>query len=161
MATVKAYLLLGSNLGNRQENLKKAIDFLTSWCGKVTAQSALYETEAWGLKEQPAFINQAIAIEAELPAQPLLSTIKRIEVEIGRSTGVKWGPRLIDIDILFYGDTIMNTEPLVIPHPHLHERRFTLTPLNEIAPDLIHPVLNKAVKALLAECPDKSQVVKL
>jgi 2-amino-4-hydroxy-6-hydroxymethyldihydropteridine diphosphokinase len=153
-----AYLLLGSNENNRLENLEKARGLIELRCGKISAQSALYETEAWGLKEQNPFINQAILITTFCTAEELLVLLKTIEKEVGRVETVKWGPRVIDIDILFYGNQIVQKENLVIPHRYLHQRRFTLMPLHQIAPCMVHPVLNKTVGELLEECEDGGEV---
>lgn len=158
---VKAYLLLGSNQGNRQLNLEQAVKNINNSCGIVTKQSSLYETEAWGLKEQAAFINRAIEINTRHAPEDLLTEVKRIEREIGRVDTVKWGPRLIDIDILLYGNTVFHSDKLTVPHPYLHLRRFTLIPLNEIARTIIHPVLEQSIEALLEHCPDKAQVTRL
>ncbi len=155
------YLLLGSNETDRFGNLEKACELIELRCGKVVKQSALYETEAWGLKEQNAFINQAVQIETSLAPKELLFHLKAIEKEIGRVETVKWGPRVIDIDILFYGNEIVDTEELKVPHPFLHERRFTLAPLNEIAAEFVHPLLQRTVSELLNDCPDTSVVKKL
>lgn len=159
--TVKAYLLLGTNLGNRLLNLEQAVKNINNSCGIVIKQSSLYETEAWGLKEQAAFINQAIEIETRLAPEDLLTEVKRIEREIGRVDTVKWGPRLIDIDILLYGNIVFHSDKLTVPHPYLHLRRFTLIPLNEIARTIMHPVLEQSIEALLEHCPDKAQVTRL
>lgn len=155
------YLLLGSNENDRFKNLERACELIALKCGKALKQSALYETEAWGLKEQNSFLNQAIAIESSLPPLELLNQLKAIEKEIGRTETVKWGPRVIDIDILFYGNEIVETEELTIPHPFLHQRKFTLEPLNEIEPRFVHPVMQKTVRVLLKECSDTSLVKKL
>lgn len=155
------YLLLGSNENNRTENLEKARSFIALRCGEIKAQSALYETAAWGLKEQNPFINQAILITTFCTATELLILLKDIEKEVGRVETVKWGPRVIDIDILFYGNEIVNTDQLIVPHPYLHERRFTLAPLNEIAPQLEHPVLHKTIGQLLKECGDEGEVKRV
>lgn len=156
MTTV--YLLLGSNENNRQHNLEQALKLMALKGCEILNLSGLYETEAWGLKEQQAFINQAAEVRTALPPLQLLSTLKSIEKEVGRVETVKWGPRVIDIDILFYGTAIINEPELKVPHPFLHQRRFTLAPLNEIASQLVHPVLNKTLEQLLAECEDTSEV---
>ena len=158
---VNVYLLLGSNENDRFRNLEKACELIGLRCGKIGKQSALYETEAWGLKEQNAFINQALQMETALNPKELLLQLKAIEKEIGRVETVKWGPRVIDIDILFYGNDIMDSEELKIPHPFLHERRFTLEPLNEIAAEFVHPVLRNTISELLKNCADTSLVKKL
>lgn len=111
----------------------------------------MHETEPWGVKDQPRFINMAIEVETELDPPKLLEILKTIEGEIGRRESYKWGPRVIDLDILLYNDFVINTPELHIPHPHMHEREFVLRPLAEIAPDKIHPVLKKSVKELLSE----------
>ena len=155
----EVYLLLGSNEGDRQANLSKASALIELRCGKIICASSIYETEAWGLKEQNAFLNQALAIQTSLTAYTLLTTLKEIERETGRTETVKWGPRVIDIDILFYSSDIVELPELKIPHPFLHQRRFTLTPLNGIAKDFVHPILKKSVKQLLEECADDSGVI--
>lgn len=157
----KVYLLLGMNEGNREENLLKAKQFLEEQCCRILQTSSLYETEAWGLREQNAFLNQAVQIETELAPLALLAALKSIEKEIGRKETIKWGPRIIDMDILFYGNEILNTPELTIPHPFIAERKFTLVCLNEIAEELVHPVLKKAIADLLRECKDESEVRKV
>jgi 2-amino-4-hydroxy-6-hydroxymethyldihydropteridine diphosphokinase len=157
----QVYLLLGSNEGNRGENIAAAKRLIDARCGQVLMRSLFYETEAWGMKEQSPFLNQALMIVTALEPLSLLSTLKEIEKEVGRIETTKWGPRIIDIDILFYGEEIHRHAELIIPHPYLHERRFTLVPLNEIAPDFIHPVFKKTVNELLKDCPDQGEVKKL
>ncbi|MES2620446.1 MAG: 2-amino-4-hydroxy-6-hydroxymethyldihydropteridine diphosphokinase [Bacteroidota bacterium] len=154
----EVYLLLGSNEGGRKANLESALEKIELCCGKVLRCSSLYETEAWGLKEQPGFLNQAVLVLTGLKPFPLLSTLKTIERESGRTETVKWGPRVIDIDILFYAGETVNLPELKIPHPYLHERRFTLAPLNEIAAGFVHPVLRKSVGQLLDACTDEGAV---
>ncbi len=154
----EAYLLLGSNEGNRIENLQNATRLLDFRCGKVVRSSGIYETDAWGMKDQPAFLNQALIIKTRLSPINLLSTLKLIEREVGRQETIKWGPRVIDIDILFIGEQILESPELTVPHPLLQERRFTLLPLAEIAPTLRHPKLDATVAELLQRCTDTGEV---
>lgn len=146
-----AYVGIGSNLGNREENCLKAIRLLFHKGIAVRKESAMYETEPWGVKDQPMFINMAIEIETDRAPLELLRLLKAIEEEIGRKETVRWGPRKIDLDILFYDDLIINEPGLRIPHPHMHERGFVLKPIAEIAPEKIHPVSRKTIKELLLE----------
>lgn len=143
------YLALGSNLGNRLANLKQAVAALSPQM-EVKAKSHVYETPPWGYEDQPRFLNQAIKAKTYLEPEPLLKHIKRLEVTLGRKASFQNGPRLIDIDILFYDELILNTPSLVIPHPRLHERGFVLLPLMDIDPDLVHPVNQKSVREMAA-----------
>ncbi|MEZ5015540.1 MAG: 2-amino-4-hydroxy-6-hydroxymethyldihydropteridine diphosphokinase [Flavipsychrobacter sp.] len=156
-----AYLLLGSNEGDREQWISTAIKYIEKEVGHVTRQSAFYQTAAWGIEEQPDFLNMAIAIETELTPIELLDNILAIEQQLGRERTLKWGQRTIDIDILFYNDIILETERLTVPHPYIHKRNFALVPLEEIAPNLLHPILNKDITQLLDNCTDKLQVTKL
>ena len=142
------YLALGSNMGNRLTNLKTAISNLTPQMN-VKQKSSVYETPPWGFTEQAAFLNQVIKVETYLKPEALIAHIKRLESALGRVPNFINGPRLIDIDILFFDELVIYTPPLVVPHPRLHERAFVLLPLVEIAPDLVHPVLHKSVSELL------------
>lgn len=154
----RAILSLGSNLGDRLMNLHTAMKLLTADAGELTINSSVYETEPWGLKEQPDFLNMVVGIETELSPQQLLSEIKYIEDELLREKSIRWGSRSIDIDILFFNDLVINSDILTIPHPEIANRRFVLVPLAEIFPDLIHPVLKKPVNSLLVNCSDPSEV---
>ena len=145
-----AYLALGSNLGNRLSNLKNAISNLTPQMN-VKKKSLVYETPPWGYADQPAFLNQVVMVETYMEPENLLNHLKRLETVLGREPSFENGPRVIDIDILFYDDVIINSPPLVIPHPRLHHRGFVLVPLNDIAPDLVHPVLGKPISELLLD----------
>ncbi|MDA8106255.1 MAG: 2-amino-4-hydroxy-6-hydroxymethyldihydropteridine diphosphokinase [Nitrospiraceae bacterium] len=146
-----AYIGIGSNVGNRRYHCLKAVELLEQNGQKVSKISSLYETEPWGVKDQPPFINMAVEIETAFPPKKLLGLLKKIEKKMGRKKTVRWGPRVIDLDILFYDDLTVNDDDLVIPHPFMHIRAFVLEPLSEIAPEIVHPVLRKKVAALLRE----------
>ena len=144
------YLALGSNLGDRLANLRAAIDALAPEV-RVIAESSIYETPPWGYTDQPAFLNMAVKAETDLSPLALLRHLKDIESRLGRETTFRYGPRVIDLDILFYDDLVVDEEGLTIPHPRLHERAFVLVPLAEIAPELVHSVRGKTVKEMLGE----------
>jgi 2-amino-4-hydroxy-6-hydroxymethyldihydropteridine diphosphokinase len=154
------YLLIGGNMGERVANLAAARNRINIDCGLITASSSIYETEAWGYKEQPAFLNQALAIETSLEAEKLMEEILKIEMALGRKREIPLGPRIIDIDIIYFNDEIINSSNLTIPHPSMADRKFVLTPLVEIAPAFIHPILLKTNQVLLKECGDSSVVYK-
>jgi len=156
-----AYLLIGGNLGNRQQNLAHAITQITEASkGNLLAQSGLYETAAWGNTNQPAFLNQALQISTHYTAATLLKKLLAVEENIGRVRAEKFGPRVIDIDIIFFNQQVIQTKNLLVPHPYMQQRRFVLVPLQEIAPHFTHPVLQKTVTQLLADCPDNLAVTK-
>ncbi len=155
-----AWLLLGSNLGDRINNLLAAQNHIAEKAGTIVTNSSLYETAAWGNENQPAFLNRALLITTALPPEDLLCAIKSIEKKMGRKQTEKWGARLIDIDILLMGTIVYDSPALSIPHPQMHKRRFTLVPLAEIAPNAKHPLLKQTVKALLKSCADKLEVIK-
>jgi len=157
-----AYLLLGGNLGNREANLKKAIELLNDKIGKVIASSSLYETAAWGKTDQPAFLNQAIALQTNLSALEVLDLALGIEQELGRVRKDKWGERLIDIDLILFGDQIINIpDKLQVPHPHMQYRKFVMEPLAEIAPEVVHPVLGETILSICRNIDDPLEVKKL
>ena len=156
-----AYLLIGGNLGNRKDNLQKAVTLINVQCGSLIKLSSVYETAAWGITDQPLFLNQAVEISTSLNARQLMTKILTIETDIGRVRNEKLGPRIIDIDILLFEDEIHDLPFLKIPHPELQNRRFVLTPLAEIDPELQHPVLKKSISQLLEECPDNLEVKKI
>ncbi|MBI4930667.1 MAG: 2-amino-4-hydroxy-6-hydroxymethyldihydropteridine diphosphokinase [Bacteroidetes bacterium] len=145
-------------MGKREKFLPCAIGHIEKKIGKVILKSSLYNTKAWGIQNQNDFLNQAICVETILSAEKLLEEILLIEKQLGRERANKWEARKIDIDILFFNKLILQSAHLQIPHPHLHERKFTLVPLNEIASGLIHPVLGKSIKILLQDCTDKLEV---
>lgn len=154
----KVYLLLGGNLGNRTLYLQQARESINQRVGSITQTSKVYETAAWGKTDQPTFLNQVLEADTTLTPEDVLQSINAIEHELGRIRQEHWGARVIDIDILFYDDLEQQTQRLTIPHPQLHLRRFTLMPLAEIAPDLVHPVLRQSINQLLEICPDTLEV---
>lgn len=145
----KAYIGIGSNLGDRRGNCLKAVALLRRAGQIILKRSSLHETEPWGVKDQPSFINMAIEIRTDLPPRGLLSLLKDIETDMGRVRTGRWGPRVIDLDILFYDNLVVTEKELQIPHPRMHERTFVIEPLSEISPGKVHPVLLKRVDELL------------
>ena len=155
-----AYLLTGGNLGDRAENLRQAEIWIGKMAGTIVKKSALYETAAWGSMRQPDYLNQAMLIETELPATELLTTLLQVEKQLGRLRQEKYGARVIDIDLLFFNNEIIHLPELSVPHPQLQNRRFVLVPMAEIAPQLIHPLLQKSISTLLTNCTDPLDVKK-
>ncbi len=157
---MKVALSLGTNLGNRLENLTQAIYLINNTVGEIIDTSNIYETEPWGFQCKNFFLNSAATLNTYLSPQNLLLELQKIEKILGRTHKTKdsYQARIIDIDIIFYGNKIIKSENLAIPHPHMHKRKFVLFPLNEIAPTWKHPVYNLAVKQLLEICPDNSEI---
>ncbi len=154
-----AYLSLGSNVGDRAQNLREALARLRE-VGDVVEVSSLYETEPVEFTEQAWFLNCAVALKTDLEPQELMARLLGIEREMGRERTVKKGPRTIDIDLLLFGDKVLSTPELTIPHPAMHQRRFVLEPMAELAPGVRHPVLKKTVAELLSGLPAGDAVVK-
>ncbi|MDB5011120.1 MAG: 2-amino-4-hydroxy-6-hydroxymethyldihydropteridine diphosphokinase [Mucilaginibacter sp.] len=157
----QVFFLLGSNLGDRQLFLQQAIAHIEKNIAPVIKKSAIYETQSWGKTDSPDYLNQVILLQTELLPQTILKNILDIERIIGRVREEKWGPRTIDIDLLFYNSAIINEPGLQVPHPELHNRKFTLEPLAEIAPFFIHPILKKTILQLKNELNDSLVVKKL
>ncbi len=155
------FISLGSNKGDAIGNLKKARELISIHIGKINQVSDIYTTEAWGLQNQADFMNQVISIFSNLQPIKLMKGLLAIEAEMGRKRTRKWGARLIDLDVLFFNDNVIDDKILTVPHPRLHERNFVLIPLMQLAPDLKHPVFQLTVRELLAWCQDDLDVVKI
>ncbi|MDR2125271.1 MAG: 2-amino-4-hydroxy-6-hydroxymethyldihydropteridine diphosphokinase [Prevotellaceae bacterium] len=157
------YLLLGSDTGDREKHINDACNFVKNETGNITAESSMYISEAWGFDSDLMFFNKVIAVETELNVFEILNITQKIELKLGRThkTAGKYQSRIIDIDILFYDDKIIKTSHLEIPHPQIPNRRFTLLPLSEIAPDFIHPALNKSISQMLADCKDDKKAERI
>lgn len=149
------FLITGGNIGNREKNLQTAAGLIQSEIGKIIRSSKIYVTEAWGITDQKSFYNQVHVVESNFSAKEVMENILKIEEEMGRVRTIKNAARIIDIDILFFNDDIVNEQNLTIPHPEITNRRFVLSPLNEIASDMIHPVYKKNIHELLAMCKDE------
>ena len=156
-----SYLLIGGNEGDRVVQLSTARNSITAACGEIRRESSLYETAAWGKTDQPDFLNQALEVATIQEAPDWMATLLDIEKTMGRRRGTRYGARNIDIDILFFNNSIIREPQLTVPHPEIQNRRFALTPLEEIAPFLIHPVLGKSIRELLAECTDTLAVKQI
>ncbi|MGF7233266.1 2-amino-4-hydroxy-6-hydroxymethyldihydropteridine diphosphokinase [Arachidicoccus sp.] len=157
----KVYLLIGGNMGDMAASLAIAKKEITKRVGRINLSSSIYKTAAWGLENQPDFLNQVLAVDSDLQAQEILKIILDIECRMGRIREMKNGPRLIDIDILLFNEDIIDEENLKIPHSFLHRRNFTLAPLAEIVPNMVHPVLKKSIMQLLQESQDRLPVQRL
>ena len=159
---ITAYLLLGGNLGNREENLDQAIDLIGEGIGEIEALSSRYETAAWGKTDQPSFLNQAVAVKTRLSAVQVLEKALEIEQVLGRVRKEKWGERLIDIDLILFGNEVIDiADKLQVPHPHMQNRKFVMLPLSEIAPGIVHPVLGKTILEISENISDQLDVNKL
>jgi 2-amino-4-hydroxy-6-hydroxymethyldihydropteridine diphosphokinase len=155
-----AYLLLGSNLNDRQGMLSDARELVESGVGSIISASSVYETEPWGFESDQLFLNQVVKVSTLMAPVDLLTTIHSIEEQLGRKTSPEgvYVSRVIDIDILFYNEHVLNLDGLVIPHPRMHHRRFTLLPMSELNHKLVHPKLNKSIQKLLKSCDDDMAV---
>lgn len=157
-----AYLCLGGNIGDREKTIELALLKISQQVGEIQSKSEIYETEAWGVINQQAYLNQCIEVKTNLASTDLINTLLLIEKDLGRerTLNITYEPRTIDIDILFYNHAIIDLPQLIVPHPRLHLRKFVLIPLNEIASNYLHPLLNKTIFKLLRECEDNSEVQK-
>ena len=154
----KVFLGLGSNLGNREENLLMAQRLIEEKVGKIRSKSSIYETAAWGITEQNTFLNQVLEIETIFSPNAVLHLVLKIEKGMGRIRKIKWGERSIDIDVLYYNNEIISTENLAVPHPFIQERKFVLVPLCEIAPAFIHPKIKQSNLELFENCQDSGEI---
>jgi 2-amino-4-hydroxy-6-hydroxymethyldihydropteridine diphosphokinase len=155
------FLLLGGNIGDRLAYLESAAKLIEKEIGSILQLSSLYETAPWGISEQANFLNQAVEIQTNLAAEKLLEKLLSIELALGRERHHRWYARTIDIDILLFGNQVINIQNLQIPHPQMQFRRFALTPLQEIAAEVVHPLLGKTITQILAECEDSLEVKPL
>lgn len=156
----QAYLLIGSNLPPREEWILKTETLIGIHCGNITGRSSVYETAAWGLQDQPDFLNRALELETDLSPEQLINMTQHIENMLGRQRLIKWGPRTVDIDILLYDTLIIDQPALKIPHPGMSVRKFVLIPLSELAPDFIHPVSRQSIRQMAEACTDPLPVHK-
>jgi 2-amino-4-hydroxy-6-hydroxymethyldihydropteridine diphosphokinase len=154
-----AVLILGGNLGDRKELLRLAVNFISKM-SRLTSVSAIYETQAWGNVAQKSFLNQVIEIETDFSPEKLLEHIHEIEQKLGRNRTEIWADRTMDIDILYFGDQVIDTPDLTVPHRYMAERKFVLVPLAEILPGFVHPILGKSTSELLESCKDPCQVTR-
>jgi 2-amino-4-hydroxy-6-hydroxymethyldihydropteridine diphosphokinase len=158
---IDVFLLLGSNLGDRKLLLFEAIKHIETEVGPVLQASSVYETQSWGKTDAPDYLNQVLMLQTEIPAREVLRKILAIELSMGRRREEKWGSRMIDIDILFYGDVVIDEPDLKVPHPEMHKRRFTLEPLAELVPEFEHPLIKKNILQLKNELIDDLVVKKV
>ena len=155
---MNVYFSLGSNIGSKKLNLNNAKKMLNKTVGRIITESKLYESEPWGNENQNKFINQCLICDTNLSIWDILDASQQIEILLGKNKKEHWGPRTIDIDILFYGNSIIDYDDLIIPHPYLHKRNFVLEPLNEISPEFIHPVLKKNIAELFHISKDHKKI---
>ena len=162
MASESVFILLGSNLGDRQLLVNQACEMMEERCGRIVSKSRLYESEPWGFKSEHWFLNQVIVLDTEMSPDDLMDTLLAIEKELGRDRTTPhegYVSRPMDLDILYWGkDLIVEKQHVIVPHPRLHKRRFTLLPLCDVAPDYVHPILKKTNRQLLDECQDTGVV---
>jgi 2-amino-4-hydroxy-6-hydroxymethyldihydropteridine diphosphokinase len=154
MGNQSYFFLLGSNLGNRAKQLTDASEKIAQLIGSIDKSSCVYQTAAWGKPDQADFLNQVLLVKSDLKPLEALALVQSVELEMGRQRTIKWGERTIDIDILYVSDLVLHSPELEIPHPEIQNRKFTLVPLAEIAPDFVHPILKKSNADLLAICKD-------
>jgi len=154
------FLITGGNIGNRNKNLQNAATLIEKRIGSIIKRSKIYETDAWGITDQPSFYNQVHIVKSNFSAKEIIQRILKIEEKMGRIRTIKNAARIIDIDILFFNDEIINDPDLIIPHAEISNRRFVLTPLNELVPEMIHPVFNKSIHELLSACKDELKVTQ-
>lgn len=154
----RVYIAFGSNIGDRHQAVEDALVMIENSGMKIIKQSNLYETEPYGYKDQPQFLNGAIDVETELSCREVLHTLLKIESDIGRVRKFKWGPRIIDLDIIFFNDEIYDEEDLKVPHPDMHNRDFVLGPIGDLCPNYVHPILNKSVSELLENLKNNRQI---
>lgn len=157
----QVYLITGGNTGNRKKNINKAAVEIENKIGTILQKSSIYETESWGISGQPAFYNQVLKVGTALSAKEIMKIILQIEQQMGRVRTFKNASRTIDIDILFFNDEIINTPDVVVPHKEIANRRFVLMPLNELSPEMKHPILKQTIKKLLDKCADMLEVLPL
>ncbi|HEX7367804.1 MAG TPA: 2-amino-4-hydroxy-6-hydroxymethyldihydropteridine diphosphokinase [Pelobium sp.] len=154
----QVFLALGGNLGNRVKNIEKALALIEQSVGSLTKVSSMYETAPWGKSEQANFLNMVVRVSTSFSAIEVLNKIQKIETDLGRIRKETWGARTMDLDILFFNDEVIESERLIIPHALMHERKFVLIPMEEIAPGFVHPIFNKTIKQLLLMCKDNLNV---
>ncbi len=161
MKLYQATILLGTNIGDKRQNLNRAMHLLKHYCGTIIKKSSIYESEAWGKEDQDSFYNQVLIIKTYLPPIFLTKIVLQLEKKMGRIREEKWGPRLIDMDLLFYENKIISNKTLELPHPGIPERNFTLLPLIELNPNFLHPVRKCTIKELYAQSKDQLNAIQL